>query len=215
MSKHKKWPIYIWFLDDDLNMSASYLTDRALLQSIDGCIGALISSYFYLIGIRSKKFYDYFFSKENVDETMSKHFYCWPSKKKKPSFAAYSRKESKWCRSCLENFNYVLRYLEILVDEFSYRHSKADERLSIFYWIKENLSSVDIPSIGLEKIILPWKCIDPKFRQQNVIDGYRMQYVSSFKNPNPFDEYGACVRDIPQFVLELSNCDLILNQHMI
>ncbi len=61
--KHKKWPIYIWFLDDDLVKSANYLTDKALIRSIDGCIGALLSTYFYFIGIRSKKFYDYFLVK--------------------------------------------------------------------------------------------------------------------------------------------------------
>ena len=110
--KVKKWPVYIWFLDEDLSKSASYLTDKALNRSIDGCIGALVSTYFYFIGIRSKKFYDYYFSKENASSTMSRFFADWPMKNF-PKFNAYSRKESKWCRMCLEHLRCVIDYLDI------------------------------------------------------------------------------------------------------
>ena len=203
--KHKKWPIYIWFLDDDLAKSASYLTDKELLRSIDGCVGSLLSAYFYIIGVRTKKFYDYYFSKENADETMMAYFPCWPMKKK-PSFAAYGRKESKWCRSCLDNFNYTLSYLEALLDELSYRHGKMlDEKMETYCWVKEHISCIDLPFLGLGKVILPWKVIDPKFRRIDVIEGYRLQYVSSFKDVDPFAEYGTCIRDIPEFVIDMTH----------
>ena len=43
--KYKNFVVHIWFLDADLQKSASFLTNKTLLKSIDGCIGVLISTY--------------------------------------------------------------------------------------------------------------------------------------------------------------------------
>lgn len=142
--KHKKWPIYIWFLDKDMQKSAEFMTDKALLRSIDGCIGALLSAYFYAIGIRSKKFYDYFFAKERMKDTLDRFFPNWPSSKK-PSYAAYNRKESKWCRQCLENYNYAKQYLAILLEEIEYRDGRQPENDNILQWIDYDMPKIDIP----------------------------------------------------------------------
>jgi hypothetical protein len=147
--KHKKWPIYIWFLDKDLQKSAESMTDKALLRSIDGCIGALLSTYFYMIGIRSKKFYDYFFAKDHMQETMDRFFPNWPSNRK-PSYAAYSRKESKWCRMCLENYNYVKDYLVVLLEEAAYRDGQEHGLASIQRWIEYDMPHIDLPAAGLD-----------------------------------------------------------------
>ncbi len=203
--KHRKWPIYIWFLDQNLEESASFLTDKALLRSIDGCVGALLSAYFYMIGVRSKKFYDYFFSKENINETMERFFPNWPLKKK-PSFSAYGRKESKWCRQCLENYNYVKKYLAILLNELEYRESTHNESAMVFSWISLDMPFIDLKPIGLHEVVLPWKAISPKFRRLNAIDGYRLQFMSTFEDNDPFKAYGLCKRDIPAFVLDHFNC---------
>lgn len=202
--KHKKWPVYIWFLDKDLMKSASYLTDKALLRSIDGCIGALMSTYFYMVGIRSKKFYDYFFSKEHADETMHRLFPNWPMKKK-PLFSAYGRKESKWCRMCFENYNYVKDYLKVLLDEVEWRDGSANENAHILSWIELDMPHIDLPSAKLQEIYLPWKAIDPRFRRVDVIEGHRLQFMSTFEDNDPFKAYGSCKRDIPMFVLEHFN----------
>ena len=171
--KHRSWPIYIWFLDQDLRTSAMFLTDKALLKSIDGCVGALLSTYFYMIGIRSKKFYDYFFSKENIQSTMDRFFPNWPLKKR-PSFSAYGRKESKWCRSCLENYNCTKKYLGMLIDELEFRESTKNDAEAVLSWIEIDMPPFDLASIGLSTVIFPWKAISPKFRRENVIDGYRL-----------------------------------------
>lgn len=202
--KHKKWPIYIWFLDNDLRKSAEFLTDKVLLRSIDGCIGALMSAYFYMIGIRSKKIYDYFFSKERVDETMSRFFPSWPFKKK-PSFNAYSRKESKWCKMCYENWSYTKEYLSILFDEATYRDGSENEKTAFLIWLDYSMPSTDLPKTGLDKVYLPWKAVDPKFRRVDVIEGYRLQFMSTFEDTDPFKAYGSCKRDIPEFVLKHFN----------
>lgn len=202
--KHKKWPIYIWFLDNDLRKSAEFLTDKALLRSIDSCIGILMSTYFYMIGIRSKKIYDYFFSKERIDETMSRFFPSWPFKKK-PSFNAYSRKESKWCRMCYENWSYAREYLSILLDETAYRNGSESEKAAFLNWLDYGMPSIDLPRVHLDKVYLPWKVVDPKFRRVDVIEGYRLQFMSTFEDNDPFKAYGSCKRDIPEFVLKHFN----------
>lgn len=203
--KHRTWPIHIWFLDQDLRTSAMFLTDKALLKSIDGCVGALLSAYFYMIGIRSKKFYDYFFSKENIQSTMDRFFPHWPLKKK-PSFSAYGRKESKWCRSCLENYNCAKQYLGILLNELEFRESTKSDVESILNWIEIDMPRIELASIGLSIVVFPWKVVNPKFRRENVVDGYRLQFISTFEDNDPFKAYGPCKRDIPQFVLDYFNC---------
>ena len=202
--KIKKWPIYIWFLDNDLQKSASYLTDKALLRSLDGCMGALLSTIFYFIGIRSKKFYDYFFSKEQVDATMDRFFVNWPFKKK-PSFSAYGRKESKWCRSCHENFDYCMSYLDILAAEAEYRCCKDTSKKQFLDWIQLDAPKIDFPYANIDDVVLPWKVIDPKFRKVDIVEGYRLQFINSFEDGDAFKAYGSCKRDIPAFVLEKTN----------
>lgn len=201
--KHKKWPIYIWFLDEDMQKSAQYLTDKALLRSVDGCIGAIVSTIFYFIGIRSKKFYDHFFSKENADETMNMFFCNWPLKKK-PSFNAYSRKESKWCRSCHENFDYCVGYLGVLANELSWRGLK-NEAFDFLSWLHIDMPKFDFPYANLPNVVLPWKVIEPKFRREDIVLGYRLQFMDSFEDNDPFNAYSSCKRDIPEFVLKHFN----------
>ena len=212
MSKHiKKWPIYIWFLDKDLVKSAEYLTDKALLRSIDGCVGAIMSTIFYFIGIRSKKFYDYFFSKEQIDETMDRFFKNWPMKKK-PSFNAYGRKESKWCRSCHENYDYCINYLKTLIDESAYRNILNNDHQAFLDWLDFDSLKIDFPYAKIEDVVLPWKCIDPKFRRINIIDGYRLQFIDSFEDGDMFKAYENCKRDIPIFVLEYENANMVFER---
>ena len=202
--KHKRWPVYIWFLDEDLHKSATYLTDKALMKSMNGCIGALVSTYLYLIGIRTKKFYDYFFAKEHCQETMDRFFPNWPFNKK-PSFVAYNRRESKWCKMCFENWSYVKEYLGILLDESAYRDGSENENALLLRWIDIDMPHIDLPKARISKVVLPWKAIDPIFRRVDVIEGYRLQFMSMFEDNDPFRAYGNCRRDIPDFVIRHFN----------
>lgn len=202
--KFKKWPIHIWFLDDDLQKSAEFLTDAALKTSISGCFGAMMSAYMHFIGIRSKRFYSYYFGKEHIAETMANLFGAWPSKRR-PMLSAYSWKESKWCRSCHENFDYVCQYISILLDEFYYRTKSIHDISSSAEWVKTAIGNVMFPYAGIENVSLPWKAIEPRFRRVNVIDGYRLQFMSKFEDNDPFKAYSKCIRDIPDFVLDHFN----------
>ena len=202
--KHKSWPVHIWFLDEDLVMSAQHMTDKALLKSTDGCVGAIVSTIMHFIGIRSKKFYDYFFSKENAADTMDRFFANWPLKKKKPQFLAYGWKESKWCRSCHENLDYCIECLKALVDEVAYRGMHHDGALFLS-WLESDMPSIDFPYSSINEIVLPWKVLQPKFRRLDIVEGYRLQFIDSFEDGDMLKAYGNCCRDIPKFVLDYFN----------
>ena len=204
MSKKKKYVAHIWFLDDDLVMSSQMLTDKCLSKTIDGCIGCIVSTYMYLVGIRSKKFYSYFFSNGNTQQTLTDKFFGWPLKKN-PSFSAYQWKESKWCRMCHDNYDYIVKYLAILFDEYSYRHLSMHQAYNILQWAQENEIISSFPYANIE-VILPWKSIDPQFRSTNIIDGYRKQYCATqIPDGDVFSAYGNSKRDIPDFVIDTFN----------
>lgn len=204
--KLKNFVVHIWFLDADLQKSASFLTNKTLLKSIDGCIGVLISTYLYFIGIRSKKFYDYYFAKERIDETINRFFPNWPLSKK-PAFSSYSYKESKWCRQCHENYDYVLSYLRELLLEYEYRNGHQHLNTRIIDWFDLDMPKFDFPYANVD-VILPWKSLDLKYRRQNIIDGYRLKFMSTFEE-DVFKEYDKCPRDIPDFVIKYFNLNTI------
>ena len=199
--KNRKNIVHIWFLDEDLHKSAEMLTDKLLSKTIDGCIGAIVSTCMYLTGIRSKKFYAHFFSKENISSTLAEKFCGWPLKKH-PKFNAYGWKESRWCRMCHENYDYVVSYLSALLDEHAYRHSSMHADHEVLQWAMSNSIVECFPYARIESISLPWKCIDVKFRSSDIVVGYRKQYCSQIEDGDAFAAYGSCRRDIPQFVVD-------------
>ena len=170
--KNRKNIVHIWFLDEDLHKSAEMLTDKLLSKTIDGCIGAIVSTCMYLTGIRSKK------------------------------FNAYGWKESRWCRMCHENYDYVVSYLSALLDEHAYRHSSMHADHEVLQWAMSNSIVECFPYARIESISLPWKCIDVKFRSSDIVAGYRKQYCSQIEDGDAFAAYGSCRRDIPQFVVD-------------
>ena len=131
---------------------------------------------------------------------MDRFFPNWPLKKK-PSFAAYSRKESKWCRLCGENYGYVVKYLKCLFDEYEYRDASLHQSMAFLDWLEMDMPHFDLPLAGISNVVLPWKTIEPRFRRVDVVDGYRLQFMSLFEENDPFKAYGPCKRDIPEFVV--------------
>lgn len=205
MSKKRKHVVHVWFLDNDLSKSAEMLTDKCLIKTIDACIGCIVSTCMYLAGIRSRKFYSYFFSKENIDETMSTKFIGWPLHKK-PSFNAYSWVESKWCRMCHENYDLVVNYLSILLDEYTQRHSSMHPSYPALQWAEVNEITASFPYASIEDVIFPWKAVDPQFRTEDIVGGYRKQYCATqIEDGDAFKAYSKCKRDIPAFVVEAFN----------
>lgn len=201
MSKRPKiYPIQIWFLDDDLQKSAEYLSNKFLYKTINGCMQALIAARFYFIGIRNKKFYKYFFSKERKQQTMDKYFPLWPMEKP-PLFSNYDTKQSKWTRKCLEHIEYVKTYLDILCLEYEFRFKKQSSVEKFLEWLDNDAPKINIPKGNIAKIILEWKSIDPKFRNKDIIKGYRNKYKAIFQNDG-IQIKDFTNRDIPEFLIE-------------
>lgn len=198
--KFKKYPVQIWFLDDDLNKSAQYLTNKFLVRTISGCMQALITTRFYFIGIRNKKFYDYYFNKERQAETLDRFFPLWPLQQK-PKFNKYMSKEGKWTRKCKEHYDYIYKYLGILLDEYQYRFGKEHKLSKFLEWLDFDAPKLNIPEGHLKKIILPWKVINIKYRRKNILDGYRLQFISLLEK-EPQEEFLKTKRDIPEFIVK-------------
>lgn len=201
-AKRKRRTVHIWFLDNDLAKSAQMLTDKCLNKTIDACIRCIVSTCMYLIGIRNNKFYSHFFSKDNIQETMMTKFSGWPLAKQ-PSFSAYSWPESKWCRMCHENYDLTVDYLSILLDEHIWRHSSMHPSHSMLQWSKINSIVADFPYAHLDNVVFPWKSIDPHYRADDIITGYRNQYCATqIEDGDAFAAYSRCKRDIPDFVVD-------------
>ena len=104
---------------------------------------------------------------------MDKFFPIWPLKQK-PKFMQYSSKESKWTRKCAEHYEYIKKYMSILLDEYLYRFNKEHGLAKFIEWEEFDAPKLNIPYGKLSKIVLPWKVIDPQYRKVNIIDGYRL-----------------------------------------
>lgn len=207
MSRKKQYNIHVWFLDNDLEKSAQMLTDLCLNKTINACINCIMSVHMHLVGIRSKKFYSHFFSEDNIQSTMASKFAGWPLKKR-PSFSAYQWKESKWCRMCHENLDLMVDYLSILLDEYIWRHSRSHLAQSVLEWLKSDEVLISFPYAGINDIILPWKSVDPQYRTEDVIEGYRKQFCATqIEDGDAFSAYSNCRRDIPDFVVETFSLD--------
>jgi hypothetical protein len=197
--KFRKFPIQIYFLDNDLSLSAKYQTNKSLVKCITGCMQALICTRFYFIGLRNKKFYKYYFDKERKEETMERFFPLWPLKQS-PKFMQYTSKESKWTRKCKEHYDYVKQYLDILLEEYLYRFGKEHGLAKFSEWLNFDAPKLNIPIGNISKIILPWKVLDIKYRRKNIIEGYRLKFLSTIEKPDI--DFLKTKRDIPDFVLE-------------
>ena len=207
MKRPKTYPIQIWFLDNDLQKSAEYMSNKALVTSADGCFHALVSARLYFVGVRTKTFYKHYFSKDKWPETKDRFFPMWPLRNK-PSFMSYASKASKWCRMCAEHYSYVKKYLDVLLSEYEFRFGKQHGLAKYLEWEEIDAPKLSIPSGNIKKICLPWKCLDPKWRRKDIIEGYRLQFVSSFEDDDVFKAYNGSKRDMPEFVIRHFKLDI-------
>ena len=206
MKHPKRYPIQIWFLDNDLYKSATYLTNKTLVKSISGCMQALISARFYFIGIRNKKYYNYYFDKVRKEDTFNQHFPLWPLKQK-PSFMQYTSKESKWTRKCKEHYDYIKKYFDILLDEYLYRFNKEHGLAKLSEWLELDAPDIKIPLANISKIVLPWKVINIKYRRKDILESYRLQFMNTLEC-KPEQAFMKTKRDIPDFVINNRQLEL-------
>lgn len=198
--KFKSYPIAIWFLDDNLVTSAQMLTDKALDKTIRCCVQALTAARFYFIGIRNQKFYKFYFSKDKRQETLDRFFPLWPFQKP-PLFSGYGSKIGKWTRMCREHYDYIVQYLDILLQEYQYRHKKLHVGSKFYEWLAVDAPQLSIPEAHLKKITVEWKSLNPRHRKKNIIEGYKSQYKAMIDNDGGPKIGDFSNRDIPAFLL--------------
>ena len=108
---------------------------------------------------------------------------------------------------CREHSEYVLSYMEALLDEYQYRRSRPHSWSKFAEWAR----SVDLPSAlpasGQSNVVLPWKSLKTRFRRRDIIEGYRLQYMDTFLWQDPIGAYGSSDRDVPDFVIKKFGLD--------
>lgn len=202
--KHKPLP-FVWILDNDLNVSVQYLPNKYLDNTISHLISCLISTRYYWFGIRTQAIFKYKFSKDHKEETISELF---PTQDPdeiaslhKFSFGSYSNRTAKWCRKCREHYLTFQNYLGACIQEEMFRFGKLRKAHQIGIFLLENDGFENkIPEGKLSKIVYEWKCLPVKYRQKDVVEGYKSLFLSKIENP--FEEYALSKRDIPDFVME-------------
>lgn len=189
--------VQIWFLDADPVKSAEYQTNHTLVKSIDGCYNALCAARFYFSGIRNRKFYEHFFGKGWKDGEGGRICPDWPLKAR-PPFKFYTAKFSKWCRKCREHYEYTLGFMEALLAEYEFRFRRQHGLARYAEWERRN--SLNVPAGNLKKIDFPWKSLSLKYRRKDIVQGFRLQFMSQLEGDDPYLAYRGSCRDIPDFV---------------
>lgn len=197
--------VHIWFLDEDLAKSAEYLINPVLVTTIDGCYAMLVDAVLHVYGIRSKKFLDYYFHLDRRAETMDRFFPNWPFKKL-PSLKYYTSRTSKWTRQCGEHFQYVVDYFRVLLTEHEYRFGRRHKLARFLDWLDCDMPA-KLPMAHLKQIYLPWKSLKKKFRNRDIIEGYRRQYMDTYCYEDPIGAYMSSNRDVPEFVVRHYHLD--------
>lgn len=131
---------------------------------------------------------------------MDKFFPLWYSEKP-PLLSNYDSKQSKWTRKCLEHVNYVKEYLEVLCQEYEFRFKKMNTAEKFLEWWNNDAPILKIPQGNLKKITLEWKSLDPKYRQKDIVAGYRAQCKALLQNDG-IEIKDFTGRDIPEFLLD-------------
>lgn len=199
-------PVQVWFLDEDLTVSARYMTNEALDKSIRGAVAVLLDAIFYASGIRTKKAYEFYFSRDKRDETIDRVFPGWPFRKQ-PAMKYYTSRTSRWARQCGEHFEYMFEYLDIMLAEYESRKSRRHQMAGFSDWLAG--SGFGLPKANLKTIALPWKALKKRFRRKDIIEGYRLQYCWSIPEGDVYGAYKNTERDIPDFVIKHFGLDMI------
>ena len=109
---------------------------------------------------------------------------------------------------CLEHYEYVKKYLDILLSEYEFRFGKQHGLTKFLEWEEVDAPKLSIPNGNIKKICLPWKCLDPRWRRKDIIEGYRLQFMSSFEDDDAFKAYNGSRRDMPDFVVKHFKLDV-------
>lgn len=160
----------------------------------------------YAAGIRSKRAYQYYFQAEKRQDTMDLVFPDWPFRKH-PQLKYYTSRASRWTRMCREHAEYVLSYMEALLDEYQYRRSRPHPQSKFAEWARSVELPSALPASGQTGVVLPWKSLKTRFRRRDIIEGYRLQYMDTFLWQDPIGAYGSSDRDVPDFVIKKFGLD--------
>ena len=83
---------------------------------------------------------------------------------------------SIWCRTSRENFEWTLRLIDCLHNEWRYRydHTKVHKSLLVSLYIREHIP-IEFPSSGLTPFA---KAMPEEYKREDPVESYRLYYVT-------------------------------------
>jgi hypothetical protein len=84
---------------------------------------------------------------------------------------------SKWTRTSLANYTWLVQHGLALCSEYTARYSKIHKTQAILEWLASNLPN--IPDIGQTPFVVAVK--DPEYWRENPVETYRAYYIGSKK----------------------------------
>ena len=193
------------FLDENPEKSATYLTNFILKKSVERACQVLMCSIYYVLGFRTKTIFRHYFSKDRWHETKFTYLPKYPLDTI-PKYTFYTSVEARWCRKCLQHYNYVSKYFSAMLDEWFYRFGKEHpleemrEFLMTFPMEHSVATGVLMPSLkDKSKMQFPWKNLPLKYRRKDIVSGYRAYYRHIVPSNTLFD---GTRRDVPEFMVE-------------
>lgn len=192
------------FLSQDPEENARLLTNFWLDKQIDHLANILFDVLYYCVGVRSKRAFKFYFSRDKREESLNKFFPTIPTSVI-PPFLFYSSVEAKWARKCGEHYMLLSRHLEYACLEYVYRFDRSHPVEIMVPWflgepIQLGLQNISFPMVGLKTIVLPYRNLPPKYRRRDIVQGYR-EYFASLVN-DPMSEYLDAKREVPEFLLK-------------
>lgn len=88
--------------------------------------------------------------------------------------------------------------MEALLSEYEFRFRKQHGLARYAEWERQN--SLNVPAGNLKKIDFPWKSLSLKYRRKDIVQGFRLQFMSQLEGDDPYLAYRGSCRDIPDFV---------------
>jgi len=78
---------------------------------------------------------------------------------------------SKWVRSSLSNYRWLVKYALLLCKEYTYRYGKTHKTQAVVEWLKENE-----PSLPNKRRTSFVKCMPDEYKVKSPIESYREYY---------------------------------------
>lgn len=99
----------------------------------------------------------------------------------------YNHPCSIWCRESKENYEWLIKYTEVMFKEYTKRYNKVHKSQQVLEWCKNNYTRLNLPSKGLTRFA---QAMPEQYKNKDAVKAYRDYYnnekshIATWKNGN-------------------------------